>query len=147
MIEKNEDPSIATGGGASVGGGVEAGGGFTGRDDQRYSQRSGNNYYGNDGGSQQWIIAQIMDHAQQIRELTRRLDDLPNKFVRLKAVVDDQVDKVKDLEEIEVLVDKEYTTVRQPPPHAVTISEQTLMLMLLVVVAVIAILVLYLILR
>lgn len=100
----------------------------------RQTMRGGANNYYNGDNSQQWIIAQILDHAQQLRELTRRLDDLPNKFIELKGRFDVQVEKVERLEDLEVVVRKEDVVIRAAtPPEATTISNRTLTLALMII--------------
>lgn len=75
--------------GASIGGSVDTGGGrVTGRDETRYggSQRAGDiNVTGGGGGGENWIW-RMMEMAQQIRELTRDMDNLPARVTRLEQM-------------------------------------------------------------
>ena len=109
------------------------------------NMRSGNNYYGGDN-SQQWLIAQILDHGNQLLALTLRLDDLPNRFQRLKETVDIQVDKVDRLEKLEVVVRKEEVVIRPvPPPDSAILSTRTLLIFLLIAFLFLVVSVIYLI--
>ena len=125
------------------------------RSDPRQNMRSGNNYYGggNHNGDQIWLQAQIADHTNQLREHAGRLlelrfliDDLPNKVIRLKDKVDDQTEKIKDLENLEVVVRKDDVVVRPiTPPDAVILSTRSLLIVLLIAFVVLVAAVIYLI--
>ncbi len=100
------------------------------RSDPRQQMRGGDTYYG-ENNSQQWITAQILDHAQQLRELTRLLDDIPYKISRLENKVDIQVEKIKKLEDLEVVVRKEEVIIRPvPPPDAANVPTRILLIVL-----------------
>lgn len=117
----------------------------------RQNMRGGDTYYGGDN-SQQWIVVQILDHAQQLRELTLRLDDLPNKFLKLERRVDnqddnqdEQDDRVKRLEDLEVVVRKEEVLIRPvAPPDATNLSVRTLLIFLVIAFVVVMAAVIYL---
>jgi len=123
--------------------------------DPRQNMRSGNNYYGGDNhnGDQIWLQAQITDHTNQLREHAGRLlelrfliDDLPNKFIRLKDKVDDQVEKIRDLENLEVVVRRDDVVVRPiAPPDSAILSTRTLLIVLLIAFVVLVAAVIYLI--
>jgi len=124
--------------------------------DPRQNMRSGNNYYGGDnhnGDQKIWLQAQIADHTNQLREHAGRLlelrlliDDLPNKFIRLKDKVDDQTEKIKDLENLEVVVRRDDVVVRPiTPPDAVILSTRSLLIVLLIAFVVLVAAVIYLI--
>lgn len=117
---------------------------------QRKSTRGGDNYFG--GDFQQWIIGEINNHAAQIRELTYRLDNLPNRVITLENQAERQADKtsaqgerVKKLEELEVVIRPEEVLIRPLPPHASDISPRALLLSAIVVGALVLAAVLYLI--
>lgn len=95
------------------------------RQNQRNDPSQNVNYYASEG-SRDWIVSQITDHAQQLRDLVYRLDDIPNQFGRLVVKVDNQAEKtsdqderVKRLEGLEVIVSNQRLVVRPiPPPEA-----------------------------
>jgi len=122
--------------------------------DPRQNMRSGNNYYGadNHNGDQIWLQAQITDHTNQLREhagkileLRLMIDNLPNRFIRLKDTVDIQVEKIKELENLEVVVRKDDVVVRPiTPPDSVTLPTRTLLIMLVIAFIVLVAVVSYL---
>lgn len=113
------------------------------RSDPRQSVRGGDTYYNaaNQDNEQRWITNQILDHAQQLRELTFRLDDLPNKFAKLEIRVEKQDDRqgawgerVTKLEDLEVIVRKESIVIQPAaPPNSTNLSMRTLAIGLIVV--------------
>lgn len=106
----------------------------------RQNMRGENNYYNGDN-SQSWIVSQINDHAQQIRELTYRLDDLPNKLYRLEGRVDVQTDKltsqgerVRKLEDVEVVIRKDEVIIKPiTPPVSLDVPMRTLTFSLIII--------------
>jgi hypothetical protein len=108
------------------------------RSDPSQNQRGGDMYVSQQDGSQ-WVIAQILDHAQQIRELAYRLDNLPAKFAELK----EQVQKLAD---VEIIVSPSAVVIKPtPPPDAITLSSRMLLRILIISGVIIAGLVVYLI--
>lgn len=87
------------------------------RNQPRQNQRGGDTYVSSQD-SQQWLIAQILDHAQQLRELTYRLDDIPNEFNKFKVKVETQGDSIKRLQDLEVVVTPSEILIRKPPDSA-----------------------------
>lgn len=73
--------------------GVAAGKGIN-QSRQQANPSQSTNFYGGGDGPYQWIIAQLIDHASQLRALAEKLDDLPNKFGGLERRVDVQADKM-----------------------------------------------------
>lgn len=122
---------ISTGGGAAVEGNVDTGGGsMTGRDDashrQRNNQRADPRQTVNvSGEGNQWIVAQILDHGQQIRDLANRLDNIPAEFAALKIQFSLEQDKTRRLEGLAVEVTPEKVTVL-PLTRDITIASHTL---------------------
>jgi len=119
------------------------------------NMQSGNNYYGGDNhnGDQIWLQAQITDHTNQLREHAGKLlelrlltNDLPNKFIRLKEVVDTQEYKIKRLENLEVVVRRDDVVVRPiAPPDSAILSTRMLLIVLLIAFVVLVAAVIYLI--
>lgn len=95
--------------------------------------------YVNQPESSQWVVAQILDHASQIRELAYRLDDLPAKFTELK-------EQVRKLADVEITVSPSAVVIKPvAPPDTITLSSRMLLRILIVSVVVIVGLVAYLI--
>ena len=95
--------------------------------------------YVNQPESSQWVIAQILDHASQIRELAYRLDDLPAKFTELK-------EQVRKLAEVEITVSPGAVTIKPvAPPDTITLSSRMLLRILIASIVIIVGLVAYLI--
>jgi len=79
-----------------------------------------------DNSGNQWLIAQILDHGAQIRELTYRLDDIPNQFIILKA-------DVKRLQDVEITVRPSEVVIKPvTPPDASYISMRALLIAMIV---------------
>jgi hypothetical protein len=91
--------------------------------------------------SSHWVIAQILDHASQIRELAYRLDDLPAKFTELK-------EQVRKLAEVEITVSPGAVVIKPvAPPDTITLSSRMLLRILIISIIIIIALVAYLIYR
>ncbi len=89
-----------------------------------------------EGGNNQWVVAQILDHGSQIRELAYRLDDIPNQFRKLQ-------DDVRKLQDVEIIVRQNEVVVK--PVTTSAISIRTLMITLVIALAMIIALVAFLI--
>lgn len=122
-----DDTKIETGGGAAIGGDVSTGGGnVAGRD--RTSTRSDSNPRQDvhiSNGGENWIW-RMMEMAQQIRELTRDMDNLPARVLRL--------------EQMEVVVRPAVPEVIFRPPHSppesVNLSMRTVFIILILAVGI-----------
>jgi hypothetical protein len=108
------------------------------RSDPQQSLRSGDNYFGEQGGNNQWLVAQILEHGQLIRDLALRLDNIPTEFRKLQG----DVQKLKD---VEITVRPSEIVLKPlPPPDAVILPMRTLLLFLLVFGSALTLLVAYL---
>ncbi len=99
-------------------------------------QRSDPRQTVNVSGGNDWVVAQILDHGSQIRELAYRLDDIPNQFRKLQ-------DEVKKLQDVEIIVRQNEVVVK--PVTTSAISIRTLMITLVIALAMIIALVAFLI--